>query len=88
MHAATPGTLTVRLGDSAAIGTANLPNFSTVVFGMLSYKYIDQIKAGSPGTRVLGYKSATDMQTTAALRRRRRCHSGVTYQEALAHDAA
>ena len=28
--AATPATLSVRLGGSAALGTANLPNFSTL----------------------------------------------------------
>ena len=57
---------------------------------MNQYKYLADIKSKSPGTRVLGYKSATEMADdcgTTALGREM-CDSGITYQEAQAHDAA
>ena len=47
--AATPGTLSVRLGGSAAMGTANLPNFSTLVFGMNQHKYLAGHQEQEPG---------------------------------------
>ena len=70
--AATPGTLTVRLGGSAAIGRPTCPSSRPWCFGMTSYKYIAGIKAGSPSTRVLGYKSAIEMADDCGSSGRRR----------------
>jgi putative glycosyl hydrolase-like family 15 (GHL15) protein len=83
---ATPGTETVRLGGSAKVGTTNLPNFSTLVFGMDEYTYISGIKLKSPSSRVLGYKSATEMLDNCGSVDM--CASAITYQQALAHDSS
>jgi len=83
----TPGTLTIRLGGSAAIGTSDLPNYSTVVLGMNEYSYIAGIKSKSPSTRVLGYKSGTELDDACGTYTDT-CDTGITYQQAVAHDAS
>jgi hypothetical protein len=86
-RAAVPGIGVIRLGDSASIGASNLPRYSTVILSMHKYGQIPTIKRASPGTRVLGYKSslavAEDCGTMVDT-----CLSAITYEQALAHDAA
>jgi len=82
----TPGVATARLGMSASVGTANLTRFSTIILSTNQSAYLRAIRAASTGTRVLGYKSATEIAEGCA--DVASCASGITYQQAVAHDAA
>src|SRR5919108_376299 len=85
--AATPGIGVERLGESASIGASNLPRYATVILAMHKSSYIPTIKSESPRTRVLGYKSSLAVASGCGSRFAT-CLSGITYDQALAHDAA
>lgn len=83
----TPGIAVHRLGSSASIGTSNLPRYSHVNLSMAEYGYIAAIKLASPSTEVLGEKAGMTMRDDCGTLVDT-CGSGITYQQALAHDAA
>jgi hypothetical protein len=82
-----PGIGVLRLGEAASVGTSNLPKYSYVILAPHKYTYIAQIKAASPSTKVVGYKSAVALSEGCGSLVDT-CVSGITYEQALAHDAA
>jgi Hypothetical glycosyl hydrolase family 15 len=83
--AAVPGIGVIRLGESASIGSSNLPRYATVILAPHKYSYIPQIKSASPGTRVLVYKNPMSIVDCPNVDT---CSAGVTLAQARAHDAA
>ena len=83
--AAVPGIGVIRLGESASIGSSNLPKYATVILAPHKYTFIPQIKSASPGTRVLVYKNPLSIVGCPNVHT---CSAGVTLAQARAHDAA
>ncbi|MBA3844640.1 MAG: hypothetical protein H0X39_18830 [Actinobacteria bacterium] len=77
----------LRLGDSAAIGSVHYRNSRYVILSPYNIQYAARIKAGSPDTRILAYKSAMDLSASCA-DRVDICATGVSLAQAKAHDAA
>ncbi len=85
---AIPGLSRLALGDSAAIGRSNLPRYAYVLLSMGESPYIRAIKAASPRTKVLAYQSASEAVDYCDASHMDICASPVSYQQAVAHDAA
>ena len=85
---ATPGLSRLALGNAASVGTANLPRYGYVLLSPGEVGYIAQIKAASPGTKVLMYQSASEAVDYCSASDMVHCASAVSYQQALAHDQA
>jgi hypothetical protein len=79
------GTAVVRYGSSAAIGAQHLHRYSYVILGKSAHKYVKRIKRLSPKTKVLGYDPAPELVDNCVPASW--VCSGITYQEARAHDA-
>ena len=78
----------LAFGDTAAIGSATLPRYAYVVLSIGEAPAIRAIKAASPRTKVLAYQSATEAVDYCSPTQPLLCSSPVSYQQALAHDAA
>ena len=81
--AAPPGTSVIRFGSSSW----SVSKYSTAIILFNEHQDISGIKSASPGTRVLGYKSGLEMMDNCGSLVEI-CHSGISYQQALAHDSA
>ena len=84
----TAGLSRLALGTAASVGTANLPRYGYVLLSPGEVGYIAQIKAASPGTKVLMYQSASEAVDYCSASDMVHCASAVSYQQALAHDQA
>jgi hypothetical protein len=79
----------LRLGDSASIGSAHFSHSAYVILSPFNGRLVPQIRAQSPNTTVLAYKSGMDLKSSPFCAANvGQCETGVTYAEAVAHDAA
>lgn len=79
----------LRLGDSAAIGSTHFSHSAYVILSPFNFRLAPQIRAQNPGTTVLAYKASMDLKSSAfCAATPAQCETGVTYAEAVAHDAA
>jgi Hypothetical glycosyl hydrolase family 15 len=79
----------IRLGDSAKIGSAHLPQSAYVILSPYNGYLAKSIRAANPQTTVLAYKSSMDVQSNAfCAANPAGCATGITYAEATAHDKA
>jgi hypothetical protein len=75
----------VRLGSTASIGSQHLPHYSYVILGKDEVGYAARIRRQSPRSIVLAYETAPELVDNCVPVSS--VCPGITYQEALAHDA-
>jgi hypothetical protein len=79
----------LRLGDSASIGSAHFSHSAYVILSPFNGRLVPQIRAQNPNTTVLAYKASMDLKSSAFCAANiGQCETGVSYSEAVAHDAA
>ncbi len=79
----------IRLGDSASIGSAHFSRSAYVILSPFNAHLAPQIRTQNPATTVLAYKSSMDLKSSPFCAANiGQCETGVTYAEAVAHDAA
>jgi hypothetical protein len=79
----------LRLGDSASIGSAHFSHSAYVIVSPFNARLVPQIRAGNAATKVLAYKASMDLKSSPfCAAHGDQCETGISYAEAVAHDAA